>query len=89
MRTNIQYQQEVRKLTISAAQGSYAGAPEQRSYSIHVYGLSDIACAIIGDGSYPIILGAQGDVLLSVPATPIAQPLEIHFAIADGCSSNH
>lgn len=86
MRTDIQYQQETRKLTINAAQGSYTGAPEQRSYSVRVYGLADVACAMIGDNSYPITGGTQGDVFVEIPATSVTQSLSIIFAKAESCT---
>lgn len=86
MRTDIHFQQDARKLTINAAQGSYAGAPEQRSYAIHVYGLTDVACAMIGDNRYPIISSTKGDVLVTIPATAVAQSPTIIFAKADSCA---
>lgn len=86
MRTDIHYQQDARTLTINAAQGSYTGAPAQRTYAIRVFGLTDVACAIIGSSRYPIRTGAQGDVAVEIPATAIAQSLTILFAKAEGCA---
>lgn len=89
MRTDIEYQQQTRKLTISAAQGHYQGAPETRHYTIRVYGLADIACATTGKSIYPITYSDRGEMQLEIPAYPTTQPLDIRFTEAEHCTTKN
>jgi len=84
MRTQLSYEQATRTLTIHAAQGSYQGAPAERSYKIRLYGLTDAACAIVGDQHYPIAQGSETQ--LSLPATSVTQTVALTFAPAASCN---
>ena len=75
MVTEISFDLDRETLRIAGAEGSYAGAPDARSYQINLYGFTPLSCVSIDEQTIPVRKLPGGAYRFEYPKTDIRQTL--------------